>query len=613
MSELDSYFDLAENLIDTYKPRNDLFKAVDDMLYFRWNFPAGVPDWVLKVVSTAPRDAVMTTVRTFATLEPRHKVLPMLPNEANRQRANEVETALMYNMRKAGARNDNKLEWDVMWSATQYAEVATQVIYIPYQIEVLKALANDAGSEKIAAKARRMEAMKRFGDFAYIIHNPGGVYPEWSEYGPEGALTIRVQTVDEFRNTWGDLSRNVVTQKDYDEGKISYVTSYDYTNYEKRCVWGVLSETETITARGPGIKIMEKDNKLGFLPYAIKRWGNSLSAETDERVLPLLQSIYMSGKWDMLNVFESFEASLAIKRAAKPEFAAELPPGADIEIDYTDPVGSILLPPGTRSFTQLSSQQPDQRLTMEKNRFESDIWQATAAKILQTMDFPSGTAYSSVNQILASATGALSPYRILGQNTLAEVDHQMLCWVRYYGKEYNNSASLGGYYNDKANAGKFVSLKYDQFDPNQLDIEITLTADTPVDELQKINAATLLYQNFRVPQDEVLEKLGFGNPADLAKRRDLEDYRNTYVQADLKRIAMQPDLEAAQAQMQMQMGAQQQQQEQAMQQEQMAREQEQAMADAQANASPGNENLGGPGFNPNGGGTPPVQGNRGQK
>jgi hypothetical protein len=613
MSELDSYFDLAEGLIETYKPRNDLFAAVDDMFYFRWNFPAGMPEWVMKTISTAPHDAVMTTVRTFATVEPYHKVLPMLPNEANRQRANEVETALAYNMRRAGRRNDAKLEWDIMWSATQYAEVAAQVIYLPYQIKVLKALANDANSKKIAAKARRAEAAKRFGDFAYIVHNPGSVYPEWSEYGPEGVLTIRVQTVDEFRNTWGDLSKKVVTDTDYDEGKVSYVTSFDYENYEKRCAWGVLSDTSDIAVRGPGVKMLEKDNKLGFIPYAIRRWGNSLSTNTDERVMPLLQSIYLSGKWDMLNVFESLDASLAIKRAAEPEYAGEFPSGQSPTVDNTEPVGYIDLPAGTRNFNKLPAQSVDQRLTMQKAQFTSDIWQGAVAKVLQSLEFPSGTAYSSVNQILSVATGSLSPYKILGENSLSEIDHQMLCWVKYFGAEYDKSATLYGYYSDKTNAGKSVSLPYDTLNPDELDIEVTLTADIPVDKLQQINGAVLLKQNFRVPEDELLEGLGLGNPADLAKRRDLEDYKAAYIQADLQRIAMAPQLEAQQQQMAQQAEMQQAQQSQAMEQEMMAREQEAALAGAEQNASPGNENLGGMGMNPAMGGMPPVQANRGQR
>lgn len=600
---LDDYISLAEGLYDTYAERNSLYQHIDSMFYKQWDFPAGMPDWVMKVVSTDPADAILTTVRTFATVKPRFKVMPMLPNQANRDRANEIETAIAYNFKQAGRRNDASVVWDVMMSAALYSEVAAQVIYLPYQEKILDVMGKDT---------RRVKAAKRFGDFAFIIHNPCNVYPEWSEYGLEGVLTIRVQSVDEFMDTWGEKAKSIVSEKDYLDGKVSYVTSFDYHNYETRCVWGVYSDTSDIAIKGNGIKILEEDNKLGFIPYAIKRWGNSLTSDADKRVMPLLQSVYDSGQWDMLNVFESLDASLALKRASKPEYAAELPAGQSIEIDNTDPSGVAELPPGTRQFTPLPSQSVDQRVAMQKNEFKSGIWQSTVSRILQTLEFPSGTAYSSVNQLLSQATSSLSPYRMLGESALAEVAHQMLCWLKYYGKEYGK-VDLYGQYDDKSNIGKEVRISSDTIDPDALQIEVILTADTPVDQLQKINGAVLMYQNFKVPQDELLEDLGMGDPADLRKRRDLEDYKNAYIANDLQKIQMQTQLEFQQQQMQMQAGIQQQQQEQAMQQEMAAREQEAQLASAQQNGSPAMENAGGMMNNPAMGGNPPVTMARGQR
>lgn len=597
MSDLQEYFDLADGLLDFYKPRNDTFAHVDAMFYGRWDFPAGMPDWVMKVVSADPHDAVMTTTRTFATIKPRFKVMPMLPNEENRDRANQIETAISYNFKQASRRNDASVVWDVMWSAAMYAEVAAQVIYLPYQEKILKAMGKDT---------RRVKAAKRFGDFAFIIHNPANVYPEWSEYGLEGVLTVRVQTVDEFMDTWGEKASSVVSEQDYIDGKVSYVTSFDYINYEKRCVWGVLSDTETVRVDGTGIKVLEEENKLGFIPYAIRRWGNSLSTATDERVMPLLQSVYDSGQWDMLNVFKSMDASLAFKRASQPQYAAETPPGQDIELDNTEPVGVAKLPPGTRNFTPLPSQSADQRVMMQKNEFESSIWQATVARMLNTLEFPGGTPSSSVNQQLTTATNSLAPYKILAENTLAEVAHQMLCWGKYYSKEYGE-VSLYGQYDDKSRMGKEVNIPFKTIDPDALQIEAILTPDMPVDRLQQINGAVLLKNNFRVPESELLEDLLLGDPAELAKRRNLEDYQNTYVQADLQRIAMAPQMEQQQQMMEMQAGIAQQQNEQAMQQEQAAREQEAAMAQAQGDGSPAQEQMAGLGMNPAAGGMAPVQ------
>jgi hypothetical protein len=351
-TNLDEYYILAQGFIDTYAERNTLFQNIDNMYNMNWTMPEGVPDWVLKVVSTDPHDAVQTTVRTFATLRPRFKIMPMLPNEANRDRANRIETAIGYNFKQAGRRRASSVEWSVMRSAAKYAEVATQVIYLPYQEKILDAMGKDT---------RRIRAAKRFGDFAFIIHNPGNIYPEESEYGLEGAMAVRVQTVDKFMKTWGKLASKVVSEKDYRDGKITFVTSFDYTNFEKRCVWGVYSEIDQVRVEGRGIKILEEENKLGFIPYAIKRWGDDLSEDSDKEVEPLLQSVYNSGQWDMLNVFESLDASLAMKRAAQVQFAGEFPPGQELEIDNTEPAGVGKIPAGTRNFTPPPPPPGDQR------------------------------------------------------------------------------------------------------------------------------------------------------------------------------------------------------------------------------------------------------------
>jgi hypothetical protein len=599
---LDDLYGIAQGLYDSYSERNSLFARMDDLYYSRWTMPEGVPSWVLKVVSTDPHDAVQTTVRTFATLKPRFKVMPMLPNETNRDRANQIETAICYNFMQAGRRNDASVTWDVMLSASMYAEVAAQVIYLPYQEKVLEAMGKDT---------KRVKAAKRFGDFAFIIHNPANVYPEWSEYGLEGVLTVRVQTVDEFRATWGNLASKIVDEKEYQEGRVTYVTSFDYYTHEKRCVWGVMTDNSNPAISGHGIKILEEENQLGFIPYAIRRWGNSLSTLPEERVMPLLQSVYDSGQWDMLNVFDSLDATLTIKRAAQVQFAGEFPPGQSPQIDNTEPAGVMELPVGTRNFTPLQAQSVDQRVNMNKTDFKSRIWQSTVSRTLQTLEFPSGTAYSSVNQILSAATNSLSPYKMLGQMALSEIAHLMLCWGKYYDKEYGKGdTSLYGQYDDKSKAGRSISIPWDEIDPDKLEIESILTADMPVDKLQTINGAVMLKQNFSIPESDLIEDLGYGDPMELEKRRRLEDYKNAYVQVDLQKLQMQLQLEMQQAQMQMQMQAQQAQMQQ--QQEAAAQQQEAQMAGAANNASPANENLGGQGFNPAAGGEPPVTGARGQ-
>jgi hypothetical protein len=195
---------------------------------------------------------------------------------------------------------------------------------------------------------------------------------------------------------------------------------------------------------------------------------------------------------------------------------------------------------------------------------------------------------------------------MLAEGALMEVAHQMLCWVKYYSKTHDKSAGLYGRYDDKTNAGREVQIRGDTIDPDRLQIEVILTADMPVDRLQQINGAVMLKNNFRVPEAELLEDLIGGDPSEMAKRRDLEDFKAAYIQTELQKLQMQAQLEFQQMQMQMQMGLQQQQQSQAMEQESAAREQEAQMAAAQRGGTPAQEQMGGLGMDPSAGGMPPV-------
>jgi hypothetical protein len=631
--KLDELYPIAQGLIETYAPRNTLFQKIDEMWNCEWTMTQGMPEWVLKSVSTSPHDAVLTTVRTFATVLPTWKIKPLRNREADRKRANEIETALAYNFYQAGRRRDTSVVWDVMFSATMYGEVAAQVVYLPYQEKVLKAMGKDAG---------RLKALKRFGDWAFIIHHPGNIFTQWSEYGIEKVLNVKVQTVDEFINSWGKNAEKIVDRKAYLDGKINFITSYDlYNGYDKRCVWGVASSaisnissagtmleyvgemlTDDSTAsftspkfRGGGIKILEEENDLGFIPYAIRRWGNSLTSDTDKRVMPLLQSVYASGQWDMLNVLESLDVSLALKRAAQVQFAGEFPPGQTPEIDNTEPAGVLELPQGTRNFTPLPNQSVDQRLENSKIQYEGKIWQASIAKFLQSMQLPGGTSYSLGNQMFTTATNSISNWKLLAQNALSELSHLMLCWISYYGDKYGAVDLEGQYFEkkDKLRLGQEIRISSDTIDPDVLQVEVELTADHPVDKLQETNAAILIKNNFRVSEEKLLDDLGYPNPQEEADKRNLEDYKNAYVANDIRQIQMQTDLQFQAQQMEMQMGMQQQamQQQGAMQQEQAAREQEAAMANASQNASPAMENM--EGMNPAAGGMPPVEMARGQK
>jgi hypothetical protein len=216
---------------------------------------------------------------------------------------------------------------------------------------------------------------------------------------------------------------------------------------------------------------------------------------------------------------------------------------------------------------------------------------ATVARILQNLEFPSGTPYSSVAQILDAAMAAIAPYRELAQDAVAEIAHKMLEWSAF------RKSDMYGRGTTKSTFGQEYTMKADEFDPDKLDIVVTLTPYLPVDEVAKINAAILGNKNLKMPLGRLLEDIGYEDSDAAIKEWEQERQDETAVQLDIQQsqLAMQAQIQQ-QAQMQ-QMAMQ-------------AQMEQQMQAQAAANQPPPNqgmENAGGLGFNPAQGGTPPVQ------
>lgn len=95
--------------------------------------------WIHKVVSTDPHDALRAGTRVLSSVEPRIKVHPMGTDEEARALANKTERALSWHFKNASRRRRASILRDVVLSALLYDEVVAQVVYLPGQIEAVKA------------------------------------------------------------------------------------------------------------------------------------------------------------------------------------------------------------------------------------------------------------------------------------------------------------------------------------------------------------------------------------------------------------------------------------------------------------------------------------------
>ena len=586
----DKYRDLADSLLKENAERNSLFAGVDDVFYGRWLLPPGMPDWVQKVVATDGHDAALTATRVMSQSKNlRIKVMPLLNDGPNQDRANSLAAALKWNLLRANRSSESSILWEAAFSSVQYSSPVVQVMYLPYQEKVLETMGKDT---------KRIKALKKRGDFAFLSHNPANVYPLYSMYGLEAILVVKVQTIDEFKKEWGKLAK-------IKDGK--YVTSYDYWDHEKRIVWGVSSGDKNIARNRAldgklldGVEIINGDNELGFIPFSIRRWGNSLSTDSAEKYSPLLGTIWTSKQWDMLNIYLSMDSTLAWKRAAKPVGVHKSPTGEPVRMDYTEPASTIEIGSG-EDFTPLPPDNVDARLSSQYSNFRNMMWQSTIARNLQSLEFPSGSAYSSINQLLSAATSSLAPYKTLTEDCLADVCTLMLCWVSYYGDKYGAVDLYGEY--DRSKAGQAIRISSDTIVPEDIRVEVTMTPDVPLDEQAMMNTAVLAKREFNIPEEDLLESVGYQDIADMRKRRSVEDIETAYIQLELKKLDQAQELQFQTALAEMQAGIQQQAQQQA---------QEQQMAQAEQAAKPITENAGGLGGNPAAGGTPPIQAAPGQ-
>ena len=488
---------LHDRLVEHYRKRNELYDQVDDHVHSIWELPEEIKDvsWMRTVKTTDPADAIATTVRTFATHSPKFRLTPMANNAPNRQRANEIEQILRWHWKRASQRSEVRPLWDIVESAARYAMVACQVVYLPCQFETFKTM---------GTSDPRAKAALSLGPYAIVPNHPSGIYPQYSSLMLEGVLSVRQETADDFCSFWGDRAKKLKSAL-REDGNMEYVTVWDYTDYEERVVFAFIAQKDDEDS-GKKFEIVNEVHGLPFLPWIVKKWGNTLDSSSKERVNPMLGSLIEAGQWPTQNVLESIGTSLVIQRSAHPVAYDETPNGEGLDVDYSEPATTVHGRTGMTKYQPLPAPSIDPQIAAYTDRMGARMSKATVARVLQNLDFPSGTPYSSVNQILDAAMSAIAPFKLLAQDAVAGIAKNMLEWASFWKDD------LTGYGSSKSTMGKEYTLKWDEFDPKDLDIEVTLTPYVPIDQVALLNAGILGNKNLKIPLGRIQEDIGIEDP-----------------------------------------------------------------------------------------------------
>lgn len=598
---LSFYRGLASEMIQEDQERDKMHEAMEEMYHLEWDLPGAIKNlqWMRKFISTDPFDALRAMTRLLSTVTPKIKVQPLAPNVETKTTANTIERALTWHLSSAGRRGRAKVISDLALSAGRHDEICAQVVCLDVQ-------ASAAGMDP-----KRLRAARRFGPFAVLVRNPRHVHSRYSDWMLEATLYRRVCKAQEVVDFWGDRAHEL-TEMIGGNPQLQYATIYDMWDLDQHTVWCYPSDVQATMDEGaaggnPIVLMAPEDHQLDFIPWVVRVGGTNLDDKPEHQRYPLLYSVYRAGQWVSQNILDSLTFSEAIAHAASPRgvtYSAD--PNNPPEVDYGDPTQNINLMYGAEEYKPIPTPEMDRGLLEIADRLAGAIQKSSIPAVLQTGDFPSGTAFATLNLATQSAVKAISPHKTLAENSIADICTQILQWVDYTGKP------LIAYGVGAEDQGAQYIVTPEDFDVDNLYIEVELTADVPTDRQGRINAAAIAVERLGMSRERGLEEAGVQDPQAEMKQSMYEQVLQNELQ-----IALQSA--QARAQLQIQMMSQQAMQ---MQQQQMQQQMMEQQAAAQGGMGgmmggqmpmeqpmPGIPGVEGLGYDPSMGGQPPAMAN----
>ena len=527
------------------------YEKIDKMINLEWQLPDKIKDlkWMRKVISTDPQSALKTAIRTLSTIEPVPSYQPTNPHDETKQNASNIEMNLLWQLRQADKRSRKKLVADIVESALRYDKVCVQTIPLKWQIE--------AQGEFEGEMPTRYKAAQNLGGFMVEVHNPKDVHDRWTPLGLDAVLLAKVMESREAVAFYGEAASELAEELE-DEDNETWVTVFDYWDYDRRLVT-CSAPTENRHKESPesseyvfvDSEESEEDFDMAFLGgWTVVEGGTSLEADKTNSVRPMLGTIAKSDMWDTQNIAQSLSFSESISYAAAPRGIIKSPNADEVRIDYGDINRPVRLKPG-EDYEQLTPPAIDQNLLHISDRIQAAIDKDTVAKSLQNLDFPSGTAFATVNAVIKSATAALDPYKSLAEKAIAGIFENMLRWTAY------TKEPMRGFGYHKQDEGTQYTLKPEFIDTSNIYIRVKLSAHVPTDYLQRIEAAIAMKDQLDFPKEDAYKHLDVPNPDQVMEKRWQERLEEHEMQLRMQRRQAQNELAIQQQQMAMQMQMQQ--------------------------------------------------------
>lgn len=605
--------DLVQKEIDTGNIK--MMQKIREMLDGDFELE-DAPGWWRDQPSSEPFDGWRDAVDLFSPLIPKLKMTPYSGEAEDRQKADRIEQALMWQakrtMNRAGDPHKAMVE-----DAFAYGRVAAQLVYLPYWKDSMKVF---GGNEK------RQKLAMRNGDYVVIRKDPRTVFPHHSDYMLEGVLSATLKTVKEVIDFWGpELAKPLVERVSRNEN-FQWCIEYDYWDLDQRAVFVNMAETNMIDPYTvTGTMLFNEKNELPFLPWVISDLGNPLQ--------PLLYPIYKFDYWKSMCIMESALISQVIGLINYPRAYVK---NGKVHIDTND-LGNVAEIEGPLAeFGPMPPIGLDPALNEAIMQMKGRVGKSTISHSVQTGDFGSGAAYASIRELIDLQTRKLNNGKRILEKQWTELFKQMLYWIDYTGNTLTGYGERLEGKQIRVIPGEKIETEKDiSFDVNNLFFEVEMMPDVPEDMVQRQNAGNM-HKQLGGSTKTALEIVGITDTEKEIQERRREELEEAQHQANIELMnarrmrEFEMETEVMKAQMAQAMQAQQQPQPgpgmgggipQAIPMPGMQPGMEPGTGPESAMLSPemlrqapasgaGFENMGGPGFDPAMGGSPPILGDQ---
>jgi len=527
--DLDWYKGRVDYLQSLYEDRDDMYDEIDDARFGNWDLPEdleGIP-WILKSLEPAFAITSNAAVGLIAANEPQINITPA--NKDQNSIADVHERGLGWILDRASKRRKASVVEEMAGSAVNYAECATLVTHLPTQINAVEA--RGGNSKKLRAK-------QRYGDILIRNYHPGEVYPRYSSIGVEEVGLITEENPHDVIDLWGEeASAKLVAymkENNIKWGGSDVVAMYEYISLDYHVVW--------VEIDGEKIELHNDTWKWPFIPWACNITGGELLKDTDKDRKPLLSIMYHFDQFDIMNRVKTLLMSDMVREAgrARRAYQSSDPEGTAPRIDNSSGEPYEII--GTEDkIVQHAPVTPDPQLLALYQHLQGDHERATLSNLLLGGEVPSEAAFASVNLITHSALQAIDDARDLLARQIGDVCEIILLWIHYTRSE------VYGTVRDPVDRNKIHNylINWQDIDPQNLFIEVKVDANMPVDQNERVIAGRAMIDAGLSSRQAVMEDIGYTNAREVYMQMVEEQFVDTEVALRLenRRFEMSQELQ----------------------------------------------------------------------